>query len=119
MVHAGKIEISRSFGDLQYKNKGMSAVPDVKVFELMPRDKFVLLGCDGFWGVFGPDDACTMAFSLMQAGHPPKHICNRLINEVRGCCQTSWLAFGRLLVIAWLQLPKHTYACKFTTVSTC
>ena len=79
----GKIEISRSFGDALYKRSGMSAVPDVKIFDILsPRDQFLLLGCDGFWGVFAPEDAVAFAARLLKDGSTAKHVCNRLINEV-------------------------------------
>lgn len=95
----GKIEISRSFGDLQYKKSGMIAKPDVTIFDLTTRDQFLLLGCDGFWNVFGPNDAIVFASKLAAQGATTKHICNRLINEavrVRHCkdnCTVAMLRF--------------------------
>ena len=83
LLLTGKIEISRSFGDLPYKSCGMSAQPDIKIFDITSRDQFLLLGCDGFWSVFGPDDAVAFARDLIQEGATAKHVCNRLINEVR------------------------------------
>eukprot|EP00198_Chlamydomonas_reinhardtii_P005230 XP_001694566.1 predicted protein [Chlamydomonas reinhardtii] len=47
---AGRIQISRSFGDAAFKRLGCSAAPDVTAFPLTRRDRFMLLGCDGFWG---------------------------------------------------------------------
>jgi integrin-linked kinase-associated serine/threonine phosphatase 2C len=29
---------------------GCSATPDIQAFELTDKDKFLILGCDGFWG---------------------------------------------------------------------
>jgi integrin-linked kinase-associated serine/threonine phosphatase 2C len=46
-------QISRSFGDAAFKKLGCIATPDVTAFPLTPRDAFMLLGCDGFWGVSG------------------------------------------------------------------
>ena len=46
----GRVEVSRALGDRQFKRSGMSAVPDVQAFQLGPRDTFLMLGCDGFWG---------------------------------------------------------------------
>lgn len=60
----------------------MIASPDVQIFELGPRDRFLLLGCDGFWGVFSPSDAVKLTTSLLTEGLSPKAITNRLINEV-------------------------------------
>jgi integrin-linked kinase-associated serine/threonine phosphatase 2C len=75
--------VSRSFGDLQFKKKGMIATPDVHAFELIPRDHFLLLGCDGFWGVFSPNDAMDLTASLLEQGRDMKSITNRLVHEVR------------------------------------
>ena len=49
-IHAGRIEVSRAFGDRAFKKQGMSAVPDVQAFQINRRDAFLLLACDGFWG---------------------------------------------------------------------
>ena len=38
----GQLEVSRSFGDYQFKGLGVSCLPDVKKYELSsPRDRFV------------------------------------------------------------------------------
>lgn len=47
---AGRIEVSRAFGDRAFKKQGMSSVPDVQAFQISGRDAFLLLACDGFWG---------------------------------------------------------------------
>lgn len=54
----GRIELSRSLGDAAFKKRGMTATPDVTVFEAGERDAFLLLGCDGFWGE-GPGIPCA------------------------------------------------------------
>ncbi|EIE23484.1 protein serine/threonine phosphatase 2C [Coccomyxa subellipsoidea C-169] len=79
----GRVEVSRSFGDPLYKSAGMSAVPDMKVFKITDRDRFLLLGCDGFFGVFNPDEALSAVMRHINDGRPVKNICERLINEVR------------------------------------
>ncbi|KAL5205559.1 hypothetical protein ABZP36_033768 [Zizania latifolia] len=53
----GRIEVSRALGDRQFKKVGLIATPDVHSFELTKKDQFIILGCDGLWGVFGPGDA--------------------------------------------------------------
>ncbi|PRW39315.1 putative phosphatase 2C 67 [Chlorella sorokiniana] len=79
---AGRIEVSRAFGDRAFKKQGMSAVPDVQAFQISRRDAFLLLACDGFWGVFGPQDAVDFAQRELEAkGNSVKQTCNRLIHE--------------------------------------
>ncbi|KAK9812811.1 hypothetical protein WJX72_004205 [[Myrmecia] bisecta] len=77
----GRVEVSRSFGDRQFKQKGMVATPHIQIFNITDRDQFLLCGCDGFWGVFGPEDAVKMASKLLGEGRDAKATCNRLINE--------------------------------------
>ena len=81
-VLAGKIEVSRSFGDLQFKKFGMSAVPDIQVFNLSGQDRFLLCGCDGFWSCFSPEDAVQAVSEMFGKGKPVKAACDRLVNMV-------------------------------------
>ncbi|KAJ4748959.1 Protein phosphatase 2C family protein [Rhynchospora pubera] len=53
----GRLEVSRAFGDRQFKKVGVISTPDIHSFQLTDRDQFIILGCDGLWGVFGPSDA--------------------------------------------------------------
>lgn len=46
-----RLEVSRAFGDRQFKKVGVIATPDVHSFDLTERDHFIILGCDGLWGV--------------------------------------------------------------------
>lgn len=75
----GKIEVSRSFGDIHYKRLGMSAAPDIQVFNISPQDRFLLCACDGFWSCFGPQDAVKAVSDLSQTGRPLKAVCDRLV----------------------------------------
>ncbi|KAL4440518.1 hypothetical protein ABPG75_003519 [Micractinium tetrahymenae] len=98
---AGRIEVSRAFGDRQFKRSGMSAAPDIQAFQLGPREAFLLLACDGFWGVFSPQDAVDFAQrEMVLKGHAPKQTCNRLLHEAireRRCkdnCTLLLVKFG-------------------------
>ena len=53
------------------------------------RDRFLLLGCDGFFGVFNPEDAASLTAKLLQEGRSVKSVCDKLINEVLPACRTS------------------------------
>ncbi|KAL6545514.1 hypothetical protein OROGR_009388 [Orobanche gracilis] len=77
----GRLEVSRAFGDRQFKKVGVVATPDVHSFDLTERDHFVILGCDGLWGVFGPSDAVDFVHKLLKAGLPVKAVCRRLVRE--------------------------------------
>lgn len=77
----GRLEVSRAFGDRQFKKVGVSANPDVHSFELTKKENFMILGCDGLWGVFGPDDAVNFVARQLQEGLSTNAICRRLVRE--------------------------------------
>lgn len=54
----------------------------MQVFNITERDRFLLLGCDGFFGVFNPDEAAAAVMRHIDDGRPVKNVCERLINEV-------------------------------------
>ncbi len=53
----GNLNLSRSLGDLKYKQKPnltpeeqpITANPDVRIFELTGEEDFIIMGCDGIW----------------------------------------------------------------------
>ncbi|GLC68531.1 hypothetical protein PLESTF_000702200 [Pleodorina starrii] len=97
---AGRIQIARSFGDAAFKKLGCSSTPDVMAFPLTPRDAFLLLGCDGFWGVFGAQEAVDSAQSLLAEGLAAKAVTNRLLNiavrekRCKDNCSVMLVRFG-------------------------
>ncbi|XP_057841389.2 probable protein phosphatase 2C 8 isoform X3 [Cryptomeria japonica] len=60
---------------------GVSAIPDVHTFELTERENFMILGCDGLWGVFGPTDAVEFVARQLKEGSSTNVACRRLIRE--------------------------------------
>jgi serine/threonine protein phosphatase PrpC len=58
----GRINLSRSFGDFFLKqmdnkdinpiNYALTVLPTVKMYERCKEDKYIILGCDGFWELF-------------------------------------------------------------------
>ncbi|GAA0185829.1 protein phosphatase [Lithospermum erythrorhizon] len=77
----GRLEVSRAFGDRQFKKIGVVATPDIHSFVLTERDNFVVLGCDGLWGVFGPSDAVEFVDKLLKEGLPVASVARRLVWE--------------------------------------
>ncbi|KIZ03592.1 hypothetical protein MNEG_4366 [Monoraphidium neglectum] len=76
----GRIQVSRSFGDAQFKRSGATAAPDMQVFDAQ--------------------GAVAMVQQLLSEGRDPKAITNRLINAAvreRRCkdnCTIMLLVFG-------------------------
>ncbi|KAL3343519.1 hypothetical protein AABB24_027179 [Solanum stoloniferum] len=96
-----RLEVSRAFGDRQFKKVGVIAIPDVHSFDLTERDHFIILGCDGLWGVFGPSDAVDFVQKLLKEGLSVKAVSRRLVREaVRECqckdnCSAVVIAFRK------------------------
>ncbi|CAA6665451.1 unnamed protein product [Spirodela intermedia] len=80
-IQKGRLEVSRAFGDRQFKKVGVTATPDIHSFELTGREKFIILGCDGLWGVFGPSDAVDFVYRHLQDGLPAAAVAKRLVRE--------------------------------------
>ncbi|KAL2612044.1 hypothetical protein R1flu_023736 [Riccia fluitans] len=77
----GRLEVSRAFGDRIFKKAGVIVTPDVHVFELTERERFLILGCDGLWGVFGPSDAVDFISTQFKEGASVSLACKRLVRE--------------------------------------
>ncbi|RWR93927.1 putative protein phosphatase 2C 8 [Cinnamomum micranthum f. kanehirae] len=77
----GRLEVSRAFGDRQFKKVGVIATPDIQSFELTEREHFMILGCDGLWGVFGPSDAVDFVDKQLKDGLSVTAVSRRLVRE--------------------------------------
>ncbi|KAJ6800779.1 uncharacterized protein M6B38_201950 [Iris pallida] len=77
----GRLEVSRAFGDRQFKKVGVIATPDVHSFELTEKDHFIILGCDGLWGVFGPSDAVDFVQKQLKDNSSALTAARRLVKE--------------------------------------
>ncbi|KAJ4713466.1 Protein phosphatase 2C family protein [Melia azedarach] len=77
----GRLEVSRAFGDRQFKKFGVVATPDIHSFGLTEREHFIILGCDGLWGVFGPSDAVEFVQKLLKEGLSVTAVSRRLVRE--------------------------------------
>lgn len=78
---AGRLQVSRSLGDRQFKKAGLIAVPDVQAFKLTDRDQFMFCGCDGLWKVFDGQGAVDLVAKLLAEGRDEKSVCNKVLNE--------------------------------------
>ena len=43
------LAMSRSFGDSVACKAGVHAVPEIKMFEIQPNDKVIVIASDGIW----------------------------------------------------------------------
>lgn len=90
----GRLEVSRAFGDRQFKKVGVIATPDVHSFELTEREHFLILGCDGLWGVFGPSDAVDFVRKQLKDKSCATTASRRLVREAvrERCCKDNCTA---------------------------
>ncbi|XP_075660502.1 putative protein phosphatase 2C 8 [Castanea sativa] len=90
----GRLEVSRAFGDRQFKKVGVVATPEIHSFDLTNREHFIILGCDGLWGVFGPSDAVDFVHKLLKDGLPVTTVSRRLVKEAvrERCCKDNCTA---------------------------
>jgi integrin-linked kinase-associated serine/threonine phosphatase 2C len=62
----GVLEVSRAFGDISMKKFGVLCTPEYMKFKLdRAIDKFLLVGCDGFWNAWTPAEALEFAQDLV------------------------------------------------------
>ncbi|XP_036413945.1 integrin-linked kinase-associated serine/threonine phosphatase 2C [Colossoma macropomum] len=89
----GVLEVSRSIGDGQYKRCGVISTPDLRRCQLSPKDRFVILACDGLFKVFSAEEAVKFVHKILQdqsvEGKEGSYeaACQRLASEAvrRGC----------------------------------
>jgi serine/threonine protein phosphatase PrpC len=72
------LQVSRAFGDAQFKPFGSSAAPDVTAFSISSRDLFMLCACDGFWGG-----------SVNSTGHHSNHCSTAQQNKAQHCMRPT------------------------------
>uniref|UniRef100_A0A3B4WBM5 Integrin-linked kinase-associated serine/threonine phosphatase 2C n=1 Tax=Seriola lalandi dorsalis TaxID=1841481 RepID=A0A3B4WBM5_SERLL len=91
----GVLEVSRSFGDGQYKRCGVISSPDLRRCQLTANDRFIILACDGLFKVFSADEAVKFVLNILveqRAGLTEEEVrfeaaCQQLASEAvrRGC----------------------------------
>ncbi|KAJ3683422.1 hypothetical protein LUZ60_013649 [Juncus effusus] len=77
----GRLEVSRAFGDRHFKKVGVISTPDIQSFVLTERDQFIILGCDGLWGVFGPSEAVEFVQKQLKETSSASVAVRRLVKE--------------------------------------
>eukprot|EP00163_Fabomonas_tropica_P026076 TRINITY_DN4654_c0_g1_i1.p1 TRINITY_DN4654_c0_g1~~TRINITY_DN4654_c0_g1_i1.p1 ORF type:complete len:343 (+),score=70.38 TRINITY_DN4654_c0_g1_i1:1446-2474(+) len=83
------IGVSRAIGDLMFKHhsyteskpSGITAEPEFKKVVLTPQDRFVLLACDGLWGVITHQEACDFVLEKLGVEKDLELICKALVDK--------------------------------------
>ncbi|KAJ1479239.1 phosphatase 2C-like domain-containing protein [Baffinella frigidus] len=71
----GIMEVTRSIGDRELKKAGVISTPDLQRITLCARDEFLLLACDGLWGVMTAQEAVEMTHKALSSGKDPREAC--------------------------------------------
>eukprot|EP00617_Octactis_speculum_P014926 CAMPEP_0185749958 /NCGR_PEP_ID=MMETSP1174-20130828/8656_1 /TAXON_ID=35687 /ORGANISM="Dictyocha speculum, Strain CCMP1381" /LENGTH=479 /DNA_ID=CAMNT_0028426283 /DNA_START=192 /DNA_END=1631 /DNA_ORIENTATION=+ len=77
----GNLNLSRSIGDLKYKQapvtpaeQMITAEPDIRKIDFTPEDAFIILACDGIWDCMTNQEACDFVSKHLEEGMSPMKI---------------------------------------------
>lgn len=98
----GNLNLSRSIGDLQYKQNTFAgpedqmicSTPDVLTFEREPHDEFMVLACDGIWDVLANQDVVDFIRERLPrcTGSGSTEPLSRILEELLDACISPNLA---------------------------
>lgn len=85
----GNLNLSRSIGDLKYKqvpgiapaDQMITAEPDILQVTLNPKDEFFILGCDGIWDCLTNEKAVEFVRERIDTKEP-NDICEEMLNAI-------------------------------------
>jgi serine/threonine protein phosphatase PrpC len=58
----GDLSVSRAFGDKEAK-QFVTHKPDLYIYKITEKDKFIIIACDGLWDVVSPQDAVNFVLT--------------------------------------------------------
>eukprot|EP00948_MAST-09A_sp_MAST-9A-sp1_P003370 g3370.t1 len=90
----GNLNLSRSIGDLKYKQTShmgvahqmITAQPDVRVFNITPEDDFFIIACDGVWDIMSNEEAVAFVKKRLDEGET---VLSKIAEEIFDYCITD------------------------------
>jgi len=83
----GVLEVSRAFGDITLKKFGVLCTPEYMKFTIdRSKDRFVLMGCDGFWNAWTAAEALEYTGELVDADEARAEREEEKV-DLKGCCR--------------------------------
>jgi integrin-linked kinase-associated serine/threonine phosphatase 2C len=83
----GVLEVSRAFGDITLKKFGVLCTPEYMKFKVdRAVDRFVILGCDGFWNAWTAPEALEFIGELIDAEDARAEREGEKV-DLKGCCR--------------------------------
>ncbi|CAD8067011.1 unnamed protein product [Paramecium primaurelia] len=70
----GQLAVTRAFGDLDLKTVGVSVKPDLKVQEITPQCKYLIMASDGLWDVVDDQKAIDITKGLKNSDEMTKEL---------------------------------------------
>lgn len=70
----------------------VTADPDVRVMDLQPEDKFLILACDGIWDMLTNDQAVAFVDTRLSQNMDPAKICSQMCDH---CLATHTQGIGK------------------------
>jgi serine/threonine protein phosphatase PrpC len=65
-VGEAAIAVTRSIGDFDLREQGLTPEPEICRVELTPDDEFIVLACDGLWDVLSNDEVVELVESTVK-----------------------------------------------------
>jgi serine/threonine protein phosphatase PrpC len=83
------LAVARSFGDSVAATIGVSAVPEVRSYELGPDVEFLVLGSDGVWDLIADDEAVRIVTAACARGQTPQEASAELVRTALDALQNA------------------------------
>lgn len=74
-------------GDHAVKSVGVTAEPEVKIFEIDQHDKFMIMGSDGVWEFISSQEAVDIVQACFDKGYGAPEACQELIETAAAMWQ--------------------------------
>jgi len=86
----GRINLTRSIGDFQYKNnyslkdnqQAVIPCPEIYKFKITSDIEFMIMGCDGLWDYVDPQKLCEFVSKKLKEKTPIKNILNEISSKL-------------------------------------
>jgi serine/threonine protein phosphatase PrpC len=59
----------------------VTALPDIRVVDLDPSDRFLILACDGIWDILTNEQAVSFVDEKLRDGRSPVEICQDMCDH--------------------------------------
>jgi len=101
------IAMTRSLGDLLSKKIGLISEPEIECIELLPNDKFIVIGSDGLWDVMGSTEVVGFVLQHQQR----ETVSEALVLEARSRWEEMGKTKKRSIDVGIGDVPYMKFGC--------